>query len=371
MAKRASPPVDDVAAAPLPRENPELIGQGAAERALLDAWVGGRLPHAWLIAGRPGIGKATLAYRFARFVLREGAAPQAAGLFGATPPDKLDISPDDPVFRRVAAGGHADLLTVERAYDDKRGRLRTEIGVDQIRAIAEFMHLTAAEGGWRIVIVDALDALNLNAANALLKVLEEPPANALLLLIAHAPGAALATIRSRCRLLRLPPLDDAALDGLLQRLRPDLDATERTGLVGLAEGSAGRALDLIERGGLEVYRDMLKLLGGARLDLDALHRLGERLARANAQETYEGFTDLYCWWLARLIRAGARGTPIPEVVAGERAVGTALIERAGLERLVEVWENSTHLFARAESLNLDRKQVVLNAFLAFDRDARR
>src|SRR5262249_22318261 len=157
----------------------------------------------------------------------------------------------------------------------------------------EFMHLTAAEGGWRVVIVDALDALNLNAANALLKVLEEPPANALLLLIAHAPGAALATIRSRCRLLRLPPLDDAALDGLLQRLRPDLDAPERAGLAGLAEGSAGRALDLIERGGLEVYRDMLRLLSGApRLDLDALHQLGDRLARANAQATYEGFTDL-------------------------------------------------------------------------------
>jgi len=372
MAKRTSPDPDDVAAAPLPRENPELMGQGAAERDLLEAWNAGRLPHAWLFAGRAGIGKATLAYRFARFVLREGAAPPAAGLFGATAPDKLEIGADDPVFRRVAAGGHADLLTVERAYDDKRGRLRTEIGVDQIRAVAEFMHLTAAEGGWRVVIVDALDALNLNAANALLKVLEEPPANALLILIAHAPGAVLATIRSRCRLLRLSPLDDATLDGLLLRLRPDLGAAERQSLVGLAEGSAGRALDLIERGGLEVYRAMLGLLGGApRLDVDALHQLGDKLARASGQAAYEGFTDLYGWWLARLIRAGARGVPIPEIVPGERAVGAALLERAGLDRLVEVWENSTHLFARAESLNLDRKQVVLNAFLALDRDARR
>jgi DNA polymerase-3 subunit delta' len=370
MAKRAS--TEEVAAAPLPRENPELVGQGAAERALLDGWNSGRLPHAWLIAGRPGVGKATLAYRFARFVLREGAQPTDAGLFGATNPDTLAVAPDDPVFRRVAASGHADLLTVEREYDDRRGRLRTEIGVDQIRAVAEFLHLTAAEGGWRVVVVDALDALNLNAANALLKVLEEPPANALLLLVAHAPGAVLPTVRSRCRLLRLPPLDAATLDGLLARLRPDLGAGERASLVGLAEGSAGRALDLIERGGLEVYRDMLALFGGApRLDVDALHQLGDRLARASGQAAYEGFTDLYGWWLGRLIRAGASGAAIPEIVAGERAIGAALIERAGLDRLVEVWENSTHLFARAESLNLDRKQVVLNAFLALDRDARR
>ncbi|MBI3515437.1 MAG: DNA polymerase III subunit delta' [Proteobacteria bacterium] len=372
MAKRSSKDADDDVAAPLPRENPDLVGQGAAERVLLDAWLSGRLPHAWLIAGRPGVGKATLAYRFARFVLREGAGPRDAGLFGATAPDNLTTAADDPVFRRIASGGHADLLTIERQYDERRGRLRTEISVDQIRGIAAFMHLTAAEGGWRVVIVDALDALNHNAANALLKVLEEPPANALLLLIAHAPGAALATIRSRCRLLRLAPLDDTTLDGLLRRLRPELDGAARASLVGLAEGSAGRALDLIERGGLEVYRDMLALFRGApRLDMDALYQLSERLARASGQEAYECFTDLYGWWLARLIRAGAKGAPISEAVAGEGAIGAALVERAGLDRLVEVWENSTHLFARADSLNLDRKQVVLNAFLALDRDSRR
>jgi DNA polymerase-3 subunit delta' len=352
-----------------PRENPELVGQGAAERVLLEAWNSGRLAHAWLIAGRAGIGKATLAYRFARFVLREGSAPQAAGLFGVTVPDQLHVGADDPVFRRVAAGGHADLLTIERAVNDKTGRMRTEISVDQIREIGAFMHLTAAEGGWRVVIIDALDELNPNAANALLKVLEEPPANALLLLVAHAPGAALPTIRSRCRLLRLAPLEDGVLDQLLARLRPTLDPAERASLVRLADGSAGRALDLIARGGLEVYRDMLGLF--RRPDPDALHRLGDKLARAGAQDAYAGFTDLYGWWLARLIRAGARGEALAEVVPGEGAAGAALLERAGLDRLVEVWENSTHLFARADSLNLDRKQVVLNAFFALDRDARR
>ena len=369
MARASKDPEPDDDAVLAPRENAELVGQGLAERALLDGWISGRLAHAWLLAGRPGIGKATLAYRFARFVLREGAPGQDAGLFGATVPDQLHVGADDPVFRRVASGGHADLLTIERAVNDKTGRMRTEITVDQIRAIGEFLHLTAAEGGWRIVIIDALDQLNPNAANALLKVLEEPPANALLLLIAHAPGAVLPTIRSRCRLLRLAPLEDAVLDPLLARLRPTLAADERASLVRLADGSAGRALDLIARGGLDVYRDMIGLF--RRPDIEMMHRLGDRLGRVGAQDAYESFTDLYGWWLARLIRAGARGEPLTEAVAGERAAGAALIERAGLDRLVEVWENSTHLFARAESLNLDRKQVVLNAFLALDRDVRR
>jgi len=182
----------------------------------------------------------------------------------------------------------------------------------------------------------------------------------------------LPTIRSRCRLLRLTALDDTTLDGLLQRLRPELDAASRAGLARLAEGSPGRALELLERGGLEVYRDMLGLLKDVpRIDADALHQLGDRLGRASGQEAYETFTGLYGWWLARLIRAGARGEPIPEALPGERAVGQALLERAGLDRLVAVWENSSHLFAQADGLNLDRKQAVLSAFLALGSDARR
>ncbi len=163
MAKRPSKDIEEDDRLQ-PRENPDLLGQGAAERALLDAWVSGKLHHGWLIAGPPGIGKATLAYRFARFVLREGVAPTGAGagLFGTTVPDNLHVGSDDPVFRRVAASGHADLMTIERQFNDKTGRLKTEIGVDQIRAIAGFLHLTAAEGGWRVVIIDALDSLNPN-----------------------------------------------------------------------------------------------------------------------------------------------------------------------------------------------------------------
>ena len=186
---------------PHPRATTRLFGHAEAERALLDAYRGGRLPHGWLIGGPPGIGKATLAYRMARFVLAH-PDPQLAAVRSAP---SLALPDDHPVVRRVAAQAQGDLLVLERTIGET-GKLRTRIAVDDVRRSVSFFGSTAGEGGWRIAIVDSVDELNPASANALLKVLEEPPARALLLLVSHAPGRALATIRSRCRLLTLRPL---------------------------------------------------------------------------------------------------------------------------------------------------------------------
>ena len=182
-----------------PRENPDLIGHERAEAVLLDAWNSGRMPHAWLICGPRGIGKATLAFRLARFVLARGSLASDSLFAGgkAAEPDSLKVDPADPVFRRVAAGGHADLLTLERGYEREGGRRRGSIVIDDVRKAGRLMGLTAGEGGWRVLVVDAADDLNVNAANALLKQLEEPPKRALILLVSHAPGRLQATIRSR------------------------------------------------------------------------------------------------------------------------------------------------------------------------------
>jgi len=352
-----------VADQPSPRETAELVGHAAAEAGLLKAWESGRLAHAWLITGPPGIGKATLAYRFARFVLAGGAGEGA--LFGAMPATSLALPGDHPVFRQVASGGHPDLLTVERLADDKKSeKLKTSISVDQVRVIADFLHLTAGAGGWRVVIVDPVDDLNANAANAMLKILEEPTKRALLLLVCHAPGSVLPTIRSRCRRLDLSPLADSEIDALLTRLRPALDAAGRRPLARLAEGSIGRALVLADEDGLDLYRGMVKLIGGLPAAIEAAHALSDRLARANAEPAYDSFCSLYGWWLARTARAAATGQGIEEIVEGEAKAAQYLVERIGLERLVEVWEKTTQLFAQADGLNLDRKQVILNAFLA-------
>src|SRR5438034_4587944 len=221
---RGTEPSPKAAEAPAPRANPDLVGHETAERELRRLEEAGRLPHALLLSGPRGIGKATLAFRFARFVLASGGGEGALGaLFGEADATGLAIEPESGTFRRVASGGHADLLTVERAYDPRRRRVRGEIIVENTREIGAFLRLTPAEGGWRVVIVDGADEMNRNAANALLKILEEPPRRALLLLVAHSPGRLLPTIRSRCRRFPLLPLPEATVAALLARYRPELD----------------------------------------------------------------------------------------------------------------------------------------------------
>src|SRR5690606_21066232 len=252
-AKTGTDPVsrkkDEAALAPHPRLTSDLIGQAEAEKQLIRAVESGRMPHAWLITGPRGIGKATLAYRFARFVIAGGGG--AGGLSGVAP-ESLAIPPNHPVFRRIAAGGHADLLTLAPGMiHPDNGKVTQEIVVDHVRRATEFLLMTAAEGGWRVVIVDEAETMNRNAANALLKVLEEPPPRCLILLASGSPGRLLPTIRSRCRMLALRALEDAHVSSLLARYRPDLGSGERAALIGLAKGSIGRALELADHGGVE------------------------------------------------------------------------------------------------------------------------
>ncbi len=363
---------------PLPRENAELEGHGAAEAVLLRAAASGRLPHAWLITGPRGIGKATLAFRFARYLLKDGAGE--ADLFG-NPPDSLRVDPEDPVFRMVAAGGHGDLRLVERQADERNpNRLRREIVVGDLRAVVDFLHMTAAAGGWRIVIVDSADEMNGAAANALLKVLEEPPPRALLILVSHTPGRLLPTIRSRCCHLALAPLAEDTLGRLLERYRPGLEPGEARTLVGLADGSIGRALGLAAGGGLELYRILISLLAGLPdTPVDQIHAFGDRLAKDSDGASFRTGTELLLWWLARMIHMGSQGgsqggsrggspgdtrNDLPEdAMPGERDIMARLLARRSVDQWLDLWEKLSSLFARTEGANLDRRQVVVTAFI--------
>ena len=355
---------------PSPRANPRFQGHDGAERILLDAFGSGRLPHAWLISGPRGVGKATLSFRFARYVLARGGVADAGGLFGdeVVPAESLHLDAGDPVFRRIAAAGHADLLTAERQIGEN-GKRRTEIVVDDVRAIGAFLRLTPAEGGWRVVVVDSADDMNRHAANALLKVLEEPSPNALLLLVSHNPGRLLATIRSRCRRLTLKPLGDDQVTELLNLYRPDLEAEDARDLARLGEGSIGRALALANEGGLELYRDLMGVVESLPVvDVAALHALGDRLARPGAEDAFRTATQILQWWLGRLILIGAQAAAPAD--GGERERMERLLAGRGLDPWLEVWEKTTRLLARAEGANLDPKQVVLNVFLALENAAR-
>ncbi|MGC2411078.1 MAG: DNA polymerase III subunit delta' [Stellaceae bacterium] len=367
-----SPAAPDPSVAPAPRANPELIGHEAAERALRRLFNSGRLPHALLLSGPRGIGKATLAFRFARFIMANGGGEGAlGGLFGDSGSDLggLAIAPDSGVFHRVASGGHADLLTVERAYDARRRRMRGEIVVDDTREINAFLRLTPAEGGWRFVIVDGADEMNRNAANALLKILEEPPHRVLLLLVAHSPGRLLPTIRSRCRRFPLSPLPPDIVRRLLARYRPDLPEPQAEAVTALCGGSIGHALDLAAAGGVELYDSVLALVSREPgIDPAALHAFAERLARGDAEEAYRAVEELMAQFLARVATAAVRGSVVAD--PRESAVLQRLGQRASAARWAELRDEIGRLFARTDALNLDKKQTILGAFFAIDAAAR-
>ncbi len=354
-----------------PRGTMELSGHQAAEGILLESWNSGRMPHAWLLAGPRGIGKATLAYRVARFVLSQGAG-QGGGLFGEdTAVDSLEIDPAHPVCRQIAASGHPDMLTIERSINPSTKKLRGEIVVDDVKRLSSFLSLTTSAGDWRVVIVDAADEMNRNAANALLKGLEEPPANTLFLLVAHAPGRLLPTIRSRCRNLNLSPLPEPTIIELLSRHAPDLPTADAQSLARLAQGSIGEALALAEAGGLELYREMVGLFAQLdRLDIKAVHGLGTRMGRAGAEESFRTLAGLVDRWLAGMLLGQARGAMRPEIVDGEGETARRLWSRGGLANWLGVWEKVIRLFSQAERANLDRKQVVISAFLMLETAAR-
>ena len=327
--------------APDPRANPILLGHTAAEATMAEAARAGRLHHAWLITGPDGIGKATLAFRFARRLLA-----------GMPETNDLALDPAHPVFRRVAASAHADLLTIALAYDDKRKRMKTQIAVDDVRRIGGFMALTPAEGGWRIAIVDGAESLNPASANALLKILEEPPQRAILLLVCSSPGSLLPTIRSRCRRLALSPLDDAAMARALATYLPNMDADQRSRLADLAEGSPGRALQLADAEGLSVA----KLVDGVLADLPNVapsrgYVVADALSRSDTG--FSTFMDILRSAITAATRAAARGRADPDQ---ERLAGLL-----PLGAWAELWHTLTALQDETERRALDKRQALFQA----------
>lgn len=322
-----------------PRATTVLFGHAEAERALLESYKSGRIPHAWLIGGPPGIGKATLAFRMARFVLAHPDPAAPAVQKAAT----LAVDANDPVARRVAAQAHGDLLLLERTLNEK-GNLRQDIAVDDVRRCIPFFGSTASEGGWRIVIVDVVDDLNSFGANALLKILEEPPPHSLLLLVSHAPGRVLPTLRSRCRRLLLRPLDadDVARAVAAASGRSPSDPELKQAAVA-GEGSVARALSLFDEDGLALRQRVLDLL--AQLpdpDPRALHALGDALG-GSEPETLTTFVDVVNGWLSGRLADGAQDTQ-------------------RLARIAAAWDTVNEAARAVEIYNLERKPLVFAVF---------
>lgn len=324
---------------PEPRANPVFAGHEAAVAALHHAATSGRLHHGWLLTGPPGIGKTTLAFRFARWLLAGGVTTD------------FSIPESAPLFRRIAAGTHPDLFTAERRLNEKTEKLQSEIVIATIREANKFMRLTPAEGGWRVIIVDGAEDMNPNTANALLKMLEEPPARAILLLTSAAPGRLLPTIRSRCRALPMAALPAQDMHALLAEYAPQLGIAERTRLVELAEGSIGNALALAAEDGIA-----LAALVDEALDAPVAPSRAQAIADTVAR-TMEGVDKFETFFALLRARLAARTR------AAARAGGAA----PPLAGAVGLWQEFGRMEREVLLLNLDKRAAVVVALTQLHR----
>ncbi len=327
------PETDRIAGFAHPRETVRLVGQDAALARASRAIRGGHPPGAWLITGAPGIGKATFAYRIARYVLSYGAT--AAG------PEDLSVPEREAAALQVAAASHPGLLVLKRGLNDS-GKLMSEMSVHVVRKLSGFFGMTSGAGGWRVAIVDTADDMNDAAANALLKMLEEPPPRAMLLLLSNVPGRLLPTIRSRCQRIDLRPLDEATLEAELVRLLPDSSPSDRAALARLAGGSIGMALRLAGGDSVALAREADLLLDHARApDIAAILALGDKIWRIT--DGLAIFGDFLTEALTARIRARA-------LAGGDH-----------LDRWIECLNRLKGNFARTAALNLEPRQTLLNA----------
>jgi len=329
-----------------PAENQRLFGHEEPLKHLYTQYHSGRMHHAWLLCGPRGIGKATLAFRFAAHVLRN---PQAAsaGL------DLQTSAMNDPVAARIAAGSHPNLLHLTRPWDFKTNKFKTQLTVDEVRLTVPFFGTSRGEKGWRIAIVDAADDMNRNASNALLKILEEPPDDTLFFIIAHSAASISATIRSRCQTLALKALDETVVLTVLEQssVLDKIDEGDRALLARLANGSPRRAMVLAGNDGLDLYRRFMAACDDhANPDWPEIHALADSVCRRGREDRYRILLDMAGEFLEGVATGTGNGQP----------------KLSRLARWAGVWEKTRHSANLAERFNLDRKQVILNLFHAME-----
>ena len=307
-----------------------IVGQDRAVEQFATAWASRKLHHAWLLAGPKGVGKASFAHAAARHVLAEAAGPPF-DLPGLDSPD------DHPMVRLIEAGSHPDMRWLERLTNEKTGNLARNISVDQVRGFGELFDLSPAMSDWRVAVIDTVDELEASGANALLKMLEEPPPNSLFFLVSHAPGRLLPTIRSRCRRLDFPKLDDDAMTSILVQHAPALSATERQRIISMSFGSAGRAFAFAELGLAKLEESALAILRQGDPTNARRSDLASELGKKGAANRYAAFLDL-----------------APSLIARE----ARRLDGSKRERALDAYAKARELAAIAPRLSLDPAATV-------------
>lgn len=349
-----------------PRETCDAFGFENIEAQLHGLIAANKMPHALIFSGPEGVGKATFAFRLARFLLKHGMVEAGQdSLFGDAPamPGNFDVAPDDPVFRRVASGGHSDLMVAERQQDERKSAaLKKNLDADTIRKITPFLRMTASEGGWRIVIVDDAQTMSLTAQDSLLKILEEPPAHSLLILITNRIGAFKPTIRSRCRVINFAQPDESVFHRIVSRADPDLSKNDLALLYSLSNGSPGRALALIDEGGVNMVQTVLGPLDDwPKLDNVKIHLLADQIGRFGNDNGWAVFQTLILWLFENLVFARVQGSdalpaalrrsPFPQMLGSYDAL-----------TLSDYHDRARDLLNQTDHANLDRRQAILSIY---------
>lgn len=352
-----------------PRENPELIGHESIEQTFLDEFARGKMHHAYLLCGPKGIGKATLAYRLARFFLSQGALSRpkeedSFSLFGDTPKEEvaapsvvtLEIPVDSPLFRRVSIGSHTDLLAIAPAYDEKKKVEKGEINAEQAREVPQFLSLTPAESSWRVVIVDSVDQLNTAAANALLKILEEPPARSILLLVCHTLGDILPTVRSRCRTMRMSAPNLKNFTKILNKTAPDISNELHEGLYAMAQGSPGLAMALNDKSATEIYRGLLEHMQSDVTPADK-SQFASKLAGNKSPDVQK--IVYHCWQIAidRISMFPHLGH-VYQILEEEEALLKGIADQFAPQVRYKWRESARRLWNATDTFHLDRARTI-------------
>jgi DNA polymerase III subunit delta' len=346
--QETSPESDRFEDAPHPRENHNFFGHGETERALLLSYLSGHLPQAFIIGGPPGIGKATLAWRLARFLL---ANPDPATAAGEAKAD-LFVPRAHPVSHQITAMAHPDLILLRREWNPDTKKHFTQIQVEDVRRAIHLFQQAAGRGGYRICILDCAEDLNQNSANALLKLIEEPPSRSLFLIVAHRPGQLLATLRSRCQKVNLKPLAAADLHRIVGALGPPWSGVSETILeaaIGRAQGSVHNVLRLLDSQGIALDGDLGRMLNDLpHINWSQVHTLADRVTARNNGRDYEIMLAMIEDWLDARVQRGAQSL---QGACGRRLAPYAL-----------VWEKLGEAAREAEIFNLDKRPVVLSLF---------
>lgn len=343
-----------------PRSNEVCLGHEALEEQFLKLFNEGHLPHTLILSGVEGIGKATLAFRLARFLLSQEG--DGGGLFGeAAPATSFALSSQNPAFRQTASGAHPDFLCVERKMDEVKGKKAASLDVEEARKIVPFLRLSSSNGGWRVVLVDDADTMGRSAQNAILKILEEPPPKTVIILIAHRAGALIPTIRSRAQNYALKaPAPDVFAAILRHAGQGVLSGQEMESLYTLAEASPGKALQLLEEGGLDLLGRILGTLESLP-KLSPVHLLAEDLARPGADAQFEGFVSAMLWMAQKMTAAKARAATLPVVL--QTAWLQSLYADKNLAWFSELSAALEDHLRKVLGANLERREAVLRCFL--------